>query len=242
MTDILTAIIENQEATGHRDLIYSDKLPIEGDWNILERWGVIKGAAIDKLFYSCTLPVGWEKVPTKHPMWSTLVDERGLKRASIFYKAAYYDLDAHFHIVKRFTIRNVYEDCNYDDRLHSEQCEVIDNGLDCVVFRDAACISAEVLQSNKQGKKVDVLLVIVHKGVTHILDLMTNELIPFDYTEPSLLTNKVFYDVYHNRKVTNYPHLQALERLSVVLCEDYLSQFPTDDTIWGPEYDYPDIS
>jgi hypothetical protein len=47
-----------------------------------------------------SLPPGWKVVPTDHSMWSDLVDAKGEKRASIFYKAAFYDRDAFIRIEK----------------------------------------------------------------------------------------------------------------------------------------------
>ncbi|NJK70221.1 MAG: hypothetical protein HC941_30290 [Microcoleus sp. SU_5_3] len=69
--------IETQEAQGQQNLVHSDALPIQGDWEVLKRWGVIQGEPIDKLFCSCTLPSDWKKVATNHSMWSNLLDSRG---------------------------------------------------------------------------------------------------------------------------------------------------------------------
>lgn len=45
------------------------------------------------------LPDGWKKVGTNHDMHSDLVDETGKVRASIFYKAAFYDRRADMVVV-----------------------------------------------------------------------------------------------------------------------------------------------
>ena len=56
------------------------------------------------MFQEVILPAGWKKVRTDHSMWSKLVDDKGRERASIFYKAAFYDRSAHMNLVRRFTV------------------------------------------------------------------------------------------------------------------------------------------
>ena len=51
------------------------------------------------MFTEATLPTGWKREPSEHPMWSYIVDERGIRRVSVFYKAAFYDRSAHASIV-----------------------------------------------------------------------------------------------------------------------------------------------
>ena len=92
--------IERQEAHQQYVLTNNCDLPIEcDDWEKLESWGIIKGAETDPLFVSCVLPEGWSKVATGHSMWSNLVDNEGLIRASIFYKGAFYDRSAHTQVI-----------------------------------------------------------------------------------------------------------------------------------------------
>ena len=64
--------------------------------------GIVFGKEVDDLFVEVTLPAGWKKEATDHSMWSKLVDDKGRERASIFYKAAFYDRDAHINITQRF--------------------------------------------------------------------------------------------------------------------------------------------
>jgi hypothetical protein len=47
-------------------------------------------------------------------MWSYLVDEKGRERAAIFYKAAFYDRDAHISITSRYSY-SVEPACGYED-------------------------------------------------------------------------------------------------------------------------------
>lgn len=95
--------IEASEARGQQELVHSNTLPSEmqkEDRDTLEAAGVVFGKVVggDSLFIQCTLPEGWTKKPASHPMWSELLDEKGRKRASIFYKAAFYDRKARLDV------------------------------------------------------------------------------------------------------------------------------------------------
>ena len=74
----------------------------------------------DPMFMSAELPEGWKKVGSDHSMWSKVVDEKGRERLSIFYKAAFYDRDAHIDLCSRFSVS--YECDDYEkprpDRLY----------------------------------------------------------------------------------------------------------------------------
>lgn len=94
--DVMPGMIEASEARGQRELVASTQLPIEirppEGKKTLEEAGVKFGEpGEDPLFCEATLPEGWKKVATEQSMWSELVDDKGVKRASIFYKAAFYD-------------------------------------------------------------------------------------------------------------------------------------------------------
>ena len=58
----------------------------------------------DDLFWSVKLPEGWEIRATDHTMWNELIDNKGRKRASFFYKAAFYDRDAFINFNTRFQV------------------------------------------------------------------------------------------------------------------------------------------
>lgn len=121
--------IQHQEAQGQASLINSETLPIEmesSDKATLEKAGVKFGKKVvgDNLFQYVQLPAGWKKVPTNHSMWSKLVDDKGRERASIFYKAAFYDREAHLSTSRRYNI-------NYDyDRMEKENV-IVNNITDC---------------------------------------------------------------------------------------------------------------
>lgn len=99
--------IERQEAQGQAALCASETLPKEIDGATraqLTAIGFVFGADVDDLFVSVTLPTGWSKKATSHSMHSDLLDDKGRRRAGIFYKAAFYDRKADMRMERRFNI------------------------------------------------------------------------------------------------------------------------------------------
>ena len=109
--------IEAMEAAGQKELVESSQLPADGlngsrfgakDTYTVKKMLEDAGGKVlhptdgDPLFVDVVLPKGWTLKPTEHSMWNDLVDEHGRKRAGIFYKAAFYDRNAHIHLTKRF--------------------------------------------------------------------------------------------------------------------------------------------
>ena len=94
--------IEAQEARGQRDFVRNETLPIDGREQ-MEALGIEYLEPADDLFWYVKLPEGWKKEPTDHSMWSNLLDDKGRKRAAIFYKAAFYDRSAHITASHRYS-------------------------------------------------------------------------------------------------------------------------------------------
>lgn len=116
--------IDLQEKRGQADLVRNTRLPIKGsDSKEAKESPVTWGANVDKLFREATLPDGWKKIATVHPMWSHLVDHKGCVRARMFYKAAFYDTDAHIDFSSRY-----YAMRHYNDDGSSMTFLVYDNG------------------------------------------------------------------------------------------------------------------
>lgn len=108
--------IEAQEAQGQRELVSSEVLPTKWNWpknalELLAGFGVKLGDPIkgDEIFCEAQLPAGWHKRATDHAMWSELFDNKGRKRAGVFYKAAFYDRSSHGSLERRFNVRPDYE-------------------------------------------------------------------------------------------------------------------------------------
>lgn len=105
--------ILSQESDGQKSFVNSETLPtdMQGDAKtVLEAAGVKFLGVIedDPSFQYVELPDGWKKVATGHSMWSDLVDDRGRKRAGIFYKAAFYDRSAHIGVNRCYGINIDY--------------------------------------------------------------------------------------------------------------------------------------
>ncbi|AHH20774.1 hypothetical protein NONO_c59980 [Nocardia nova SH22a] len=98
MSDGPERYITDIEAAGQRQLVHGSEIPKSGPWDQLEALGFVRGADVDDLFVTAELPAGWSK-QAYHSMGSIIVDDRGIERVSIFYKAAFYDRKASFHIV-----------------------------------------------------------------------------------------------------------------------------------------------
>lgn len=95
--------IEAQEAQGQRELLQATTLPSDtrGRDTEFEALGFKFGDVVpnDRLFRETTLPAGWSKQGTDHAMHTRIVDERGIERVSVFYKAAFYDRRADMMLV-----------------------------------------------------------------------------------------------------------------------------------------------
>lgn len=106
--------IEAQEAAGQRDAVRSQRLPKDGTQaNSREGWerlGFVFHEDDDDIFVNVTFPPGWRLEATDHSMWSNLLDDKGRKRASMFYKAAFYDRSAHIRRSRRFNTDVYHQD------------------------------------------------------------------------------------------------------------------------------------
>jgi len=105
--------IDVQEKRGQAEFVQNEELPIDGSETKEAKKSPIKwGKKVNDLFREATLPPGWKKVPTSHSMWSDLRDSKGCHRASIFYKAAFYDERATIHFNRRYYYTKEYDRAN----------------------------------------------------------------------------------------------------------------------------------
>jgi hypothetical protein len=132
-----SAAIKLTEARGQRELVNAAVLPTDGlvPHAIWEAMGIKIGDPVagDEMFTNVTLPAGWAKRPTDHALWSDLIDSKRRKRASIFYKAAFYDRSASVIPTVRF---EVSRDVDRKDYREVVQYRVFDSGS--VVFSGGA--------------------------------------------------------------------------------------------------------
>ena len=99
--------IEQQESAGQRELLERNILPRlirGGTREQLAQFGLRFGKDIDDLFVECVLPLGWTKKAGEWDTHNDLLDEKGRVRAFIFFKAAFYDRQAHMSLRGRFKV------------------------------------------------------------------------------------------------------------------------------------------
>lgn len=143
---------------GQAELAESTQLPADmmGQRKDFEAIGFVFGPANkdDELFLPATMPRGWKKVRTTHSMWSDLVDADGCKRASVFYKAAFYDRAAHMSLNRRFHAALDYTRTDYE-RVRCYQ--VIDhmNG-DKVVFAATRTIDLDPEADEYRDRRIQI--------------------------------------------------------------------------------------
>lgn len=98
----VTDAILLQESQGQREIVESDVIPtdIHCTEDDLKALGFELGQPLlnDPMFRTAKLPLGWKREGSSHAMWSYIVDEHGYRRVSIFYKAAFYDRNAHLSL------------------------------------------------------------------------------------------------------------------------------------------------
>lgn len=109
--------IEAQEARKQRELVQSEQLPIKlGSPQVMfDKLGFKFGRTLDKMLQEGTLPEGWKKVRDPgHSMYSYVLDQKGRRRWTIFFKGAFYDYEAFgWGLHRRFEVR-VEKDHKYE--------------------------------------------------------------------------------------------------------------------------------
>ena len=105
-------IAEGQARYGQKEFVNSQQLPSKCNWpsrgvdlkKQYKKLGikVVGKTSVDDLFLDVVLPEGWKLECTDHSMWNRLMDDKGRERATIFYKAAFYDRDAFINFNHRY--------------------------------------------------------------------------------------------------------------------------------------------
>jgi hypothetical protein len=95
--------IEAQERRAQTELLNSTVIPSEvlhSSEEDLTALGFKLGDVVegDKLFRHAELPEGWKREGSEHAMWSYIVDDKGRRRCSVFFKGAWYDRSAHISV------------------------------------------------------------------------------------------------------------------------------------------------
>lgn len=151
-----SAAIEASEAHGQAQFVASETLPVrmsEEDVAALKSFGVgfeggkptpITG---DPLFCRVSLPPGWGKRSTDHAMYNNLIDDKGRKRATIFYKAAFYDRDAFMNCDRRYSATT-----HYSENSQAVVPVVADSGKE--IWRGEPVIEAKRYEASDKARKV----------------------------------------------------------------------------------------
>ncbi len=110
--------IEASEKMGQIQLVRSTNMPLdlqaakygENGKPLFEAAGFTFGKPVDDIFQEATLPDEWKRESSEHAMWSYIVDAKGRRRCSVFYKAAFYDRKAHAGLNCRYSAGLDYSD------------------------------------------------------------------------------------------------------------------------------------
>jgi hypothetical protein len=92
--------IERQEKEGQQQLINSSQLPKRGIENVCKEITIKGDSKDDPLFVDVKLPAEWKIIETDSSFWSKLIDEKGITKANIFYKATFYDRRAFIQFIQ----------------------------------------------------------------------------------------------------------------------------------------------
>lgn len=110
--------VERQEARGQREAVGDGQhIFLACDLRNctdeqLEAMGIQFEGDGDGVMRPAKLPPGWELKATDHSMWNKLVDDQDRERASMFYKAAFYDRKARLRLEHRYSVTAERGECN----------------------------------------------------------------------------------------------------------------------------------
>lgn len=101
---------------------------------MLKKIGIIVLDSYDDIFNNVQLPKNWsKKASLESSYWSYLYDEKNRQRASIFYKAAFYDRAAHINFIPRFLTYLASID-ETSEEYYPVYCKVIDNSSTKIIW------------------------------------------------------------------------------------------------------------
>lgn len=108
-----------------------------------EKMGIEIIDEADELFWNVKLPEGWEVKATDHSMWNEVRDNKGRKRMTFFYKAAFYDRSAFANLQTRYQLDVTHiadPDSDYDVWKASDLQGTVKDG-DIIIYQ-TGCIPA----------------------------------------------------------------------------------------------------
>lgn len=138
--------IEAQEKRGQSAFVQSMTLPKRGaeDRAPWESLGFKFGEDADDIFVNVEFPKGWAKRATDHSMWSEIFDDKGRKRAGVFYKAAFYDRSAHVAMERRYRVGTLFS------KQQGGPIEVrVEDADGTILFNAGGCAYADYVKSDE---------------------------------------------------------------------------------------------
>lgn len=108
----------------------------------------------DDLFWNVKLPEGWEIKATGHSMWNDLIDNKGRKRATFFYKAAFYDRHAFTNLKTRFRldVDHIADSEDYDVWIASDIQGTVYDGDNVVYQTECVHAPGDYIEEGKINK------------------------------------------------------------------------------------------
>lgn len=99
--------VRMMEAFDQPSFVDSETLPAKmyiKERNALESFGFIFGEIVPEndLLQNVTFPQGWKKTATDNPVLFDLVDEKGRKRSSLFYRNTFHNRGSRLTLLRRF--------------------------------------------------------------------------------------------------------------------------------------------
>lgn len=144
-----------------KDMSYEDRKKVT-DLNLMnwtrvqyEKMGIKIIDTYDDLFWNVQLPDGWEIRATDHTMWNELIDNKGKKRATFFYKAAFYDRDAFTNFQTRFQVgvdHTADPSSDYEVWCKSDYIGTVKDGEEIIYKTDLVAATGDYSEDDKVKK------------------------------------------------------------------------------------------
>jgi hypothetical protein len=158
--------ILQQERIAQKEIVeVGEQLPIKsnttGITNAAAQYGkmgikVLVPSKGDDIFLNVKLPAGWKIVPTDHAMWTDLIDGKGRKRASMFFKGAFYDRDSFVNFIPRYYRTHDYVDTTIDKPHKYDKYYCVKDSVDeSILFKTD--VTSEYYDADKQRQCEDYL-------------------------------------------------------------------------------------
>ena len=124
--------IERQEREKQAQLVRREQLPLKlgSPREFFDKLGFKFGTQLDKKLQEGQLPEGWKKIADPgHSMYSYVLDPKGCRRWTIFFKGAFYDYEAFGWSLQRRFVVSVEKDYKAEIGPRAVWGEIHDNAV-----------------------------------------------------------------------------------------------------------------